>query len=108
MAALKPEGRIALGRYHAFRFAYCTKSEGRNRTQGLKIATAFAGMASSPRYADMTVARYLELAERVHEANGKAPWFDPWRIKVFAEATDYRGNVRGPNGSDVLREQGAP
>lgn len=106
MGALTPGERITLGRFHVLRFANCRKTEATNRTRGMRAATAFAGMASSPRYASMTVKEYVEVATQVHEANGRAPWFDPWRIRVFQDGTDARGSARGVDASEILRQQG--
>jgi hypothetical protein len=85
---LTPEQLVTLGRYHAWRFAYCTRSESSNRSKGQSIATAFAKMALSKQFADLKVFQYVDLGARLHELRGKTPWYEPFDIIVVDREPD--------------------
>jgi hypothetical protein len=86
LRSLTIEERLLCGRYHAFRFANCTKSETKNRNAGAKAAVAFAKMADSALYADLTVRDYVDEAAVYHATMmGGAPWHDPFAIRAVAD-----------------------
>ena len=79
------EQRHVVGRYFAWRFANCTVSEAKNKNAGAKAAVAFAKMADSKLYADLTVRQYLNEANVYRERiMGEAPFHDPWAIRAVA------------------------
>ncbi len=86
------EDRLVCGRYHAWRFSNCTKSEARNRSAGAKAAVAFAKMADSSLFADLTVRKYVDEAIVFHEKfMGEAPWYDPFAIRAVTGSADRDG-----------------
>ena len=83
---LSLEQRLTLGRYFAWRFSNCTVSEARNKNAGAKATIAFAKMADSKLYADLTVRQYIDEAHVYHDRfMGGAPFYDPWAIRAVAE-----------------------
>jgi len=90
------EQRLIVGRFHAYAFGNCSKSESNNRTRGAHVASQIASMGASREFGDFTVAAYIAAARTFHEkAMGKKPWFRPFDIKavVDLEILDRRGNL---------------
>lgn len=88
------ECRMLVGRYHAFLFSNCTKSEARNRTRGGHIAAQIAAMAATPQFGDFSVGEYFVAAKRYHDAIGRKPWFRPWDIKAVVDLDDLERRHR--------------
>jgi hypothetical protein len=91
---LDGEQRITFGRYHAWRFAACTKNESVNKRRGGQIAKAYGDMAHADQFMDCTVGEIIKLCRRYHNATGGAPWFDPWLIKAIDD--HYEPKVKPP------------
>ncbi len=82
---LTPDERILLGRYHVFRFANCNRSLATNRSRGAKAAVAFAKMADSRLYADLSVRGFVDEAHATWVARGEEPYYDPFLIRTVAD-----------------------
>jgi uncharacterized protein YdaU (DUF1376 family) len=80
---LTPEQRVLLGRYQAWRFGNYRRSEARNRSRGATIGAAFAKMATSELYGDLTVSEYVEAAAAYDSIRGGSPWTDPFEIRTM-------------------------
>lgn len=77
--------RFVAARLHCLLFANCTVNEKSNRANASRVASAFAGMASSRDYGDITLAEYVIYASKVHADRGGERWFDPWLVKAHVE-----------------------
>lgn len=71
LRSLSAEERFTLARYHAFRFAGCTKSEPTNRRKAVALATSLVNLSDrisrNADRADLTVDEYVALAARLAE-----------------------------------------
>jgi hypothetical protein len=79
---LTGEQRVTLGRYHAWRFANCTKFEHINRRKGGQIGAAYAAMAVCDQFMDLRASQIIGLCKRYAATIKDAPFFDPWLIKA--------------------------
>jgi hypothetical protein len=92
---LSVQERLLVARYHAYRFANCTKSLSRNRKAGADIVVGIAKLASSELYADLTVSQYVAAALRYHtEIADGAPWRNPFMIRALEEGLEPRRAAR--------------
>lgn len=83
---LSIDQRLLLGRYFAWRFAGYTKTESKNHKAGAKYAIAFAQMADSKLYADLSVRQYVDEAVVYQERIAKGiPFHEPFAIRAVAE-----------------------
>lgn len=82
---LTPDERFTLGRYHAWRWANCTKTESKNRAGARKIARQIGSMANDKTYGSLTVKDYVSHGEAVWKAGAESPWWEPWDIKARVE-----------------------
>jgi hypothetical protein len=82
LARLDGEQRVLFGRYHAWRWAGCTKSESTNRRHGGVIAAAYGVMARSDQFMDLSISALIRLCQRYSDSVGGTPWRDPWLLKA--------------------------
>lgn len=71
LRSLSADERFTLARYHALRFAGCTKSEPTNRRKAVALATSLVNLSDrisrNADRADLTVDEYVALAARLAE-----------------------------------------
>lgn len=84
-----PDELLIVGRYHALRFAGCTKDERRNKSKGRHIRAGLAnlGREAKKRWDRYRVRDYVSDAKRVWTDGGEMPWFCPWDIVGVWEST---------------------
>lgn len=85
MASWSGPERYIAARLHCLLFANCSVSEVTNRANASKVAAAFASMAQSRSYGDITLDEYVKYAEKVHAERNGERWFNPWLIKGVVE-----------------------
>lgn len=82
---LTADERFTLGRYHAWRWANCTRSEKVNRSRASGIATGIAALGRDRDFGDLTVGEYVAHADAVWNERGQTPWHRPWDISARVE-----------------------
>ncbi|MGH7714844.1 MAG: hypothetical protein ACREML_02495 [Vulcanimicrobiaceae bacterium] len=82
---LSADETFDLARYHAWRWANCTKSERSNRSKARSIASGISNIAKDRRYGELTVRDYIAHADQVWKSGSEAPWFRPWDVTARIE-----------------------
>lgn len=82
---LDADERFTLGRYHAWRWGNCKKSEVTNRSRATSIAAGIANLGTDRRFGALTVKDYISHAEAVWKERQEKPFFKPWDITARVE-----------------------
>jgi hypothetical protein len=88
LVVLDADERFLLARYHAWRFANCTKDEGTNRSRASSIAAGITNLANHKDFCTMTAAEYVTQAKALWTKRGERPWYKPWDITSQFDPSD--------------------
>jgi uncharacterized protein YdaU (DUF1376 family) len=93
LADLGAGDRIDVARMFAYRHLNCTQNESKNRSQAMRLLSAFYDLGRSPVIGPLTVKEYFVGLKQLHDATG-AMIRSPWAIKGILESVDSRRPVR--------------
>ncbi len=80
LSELTGDERFTLARYHAWRWANCTKDEQRNRKAAGDIASGIANLAFHHIYGGMSVLDYVQAGDEAWNRRGRYPMKSSWQV----------------------------
>jgi hypothetical protein len=78
LAALASKDRLRLARYHAWRWANCTRDGPRNLKAAARIVVGLTTLATHPKFGSMSVRDYIAAGDAVWDQTGRAPIHNAW------------------------------